>query len=136
MSANSILASLESRVLHEGASREAISRLEELIGRPLPPTYVELMSQTNGFEGFLGGDNYVLIWPVEQIPALNAGYADFVPGLLFFGSNGGASGYAFDTGSSRMPVKEVPFIGMSHEEAKTVGATFEEFLDRLSEGPV
>lgn len=40
--------------------------------------------------------------------------------------------YALDTRSGRMPIVEVPFIGMSLEAIKICGMTFEAFLEYLN----
>jgi hypothetical protein len=87
----------------------------------------------NGVEGFMGENRYLLLWPVEQVPELNEAYSvtEFAPGLLLIGSDGAEMGYALATRLQPMPVKAVPFIGLSHKEAKTVAPTFEGFFDYL-----
>jgi hypothetical protein len=91
------------------------------------------MSRSNGVEGFVREDNYLVLWPVEQLRELNESYAvaKFAPGLFLIGSNGGDTGFALDTRHEPMDVKEVPFVGMSHEEAKTVASSLEDFIDHL-----
>jgi hypothetical protein len=104
------------------------------VGKALPAAYVELMSLSNGVEGFVTETTYLVLWPVEQIKELNEAYAiaEFAPGLLLIGSDGGDNGFALDIRHEPMDVKEVPFIGMSHAEAKTVGSRFEDFIDYLN----
>jgi hypothetical protein len=128
-----ILHKLEHSVTHDGASPKAIVDLERSIGKSFPSLYRELMHRTNGIEGFLSQVNYVQFWNVDQLIELNEGYGakEFAPGLFLFGSNGGDAGYAFDIRSDDMPVYEVPFIGLSLQSAKQVGASFKEFLKNL-----
>lgn len=133
MNIDDILASLENPVTHDGASSTAISNLELLVRKRLPAAYIELMRRTNGVEGFLNEVNYLILWPVEDLAELNEGYGfkEFTPGLFAFGSNGGDAGYAFDTRNEDMPVAEVPFVEISLDDAKIVGANFEDFLMHL-----
>lgn len=94
------------------------------------------MNRSNGCEGFVAENNFIVIWPVEEVAELNDGYgvAEFAPGLVLFGSNGGGTGFAFDRRSEGLPVVEVPFTGMSLSEAKSRGSSFEEFLMALRDG--
>jgi hypothetical protein len=71
-----------------------------LVGQPagdvavgVPAAYLDLMSRSNGVEGFVG-DQYLVLWPVEQLQELNDAYAtaEFAPGLLLIGSDGGGTG--------------------------------------------
>jgi len=118
----------------QGASQSLITNLEIWVGKALPPAYVELMASSNGIEGFIGA-TYLILWPVEQLKELNEGYAigEFAPGLFLIGSNGGDSGFALDTRHEPMEVKEVPFIGLSHEATKTVATSFKDFVEFLKE---
>lgn len=133
MTVDEIFAALEHPVLHEGAPSTAISDIEHRIGTSLPKLYAELMTRSNGVEGFLSEENYLMLWPLEQLSELNKGYGttEFAPTLWLFGSNGGDAGYAFDTRSDGLPIVEVPFIGMSLEEAKPKGSSFADFLKKL-----
>ena len=57
---------------------------------------------------------------------------DRAPGLFIFGSNGGGEAYAFDTRTPEIPIVSVPFVGMERRLARFIAATFERFLDILS----
>jgi hypothetical protein len=130
MTTDDIISMFSSPTLHEGASLETIHRLQELVSKPLPAGYMELMCRSNGIEGFWGGANYLMLFPAEQLSELNKGYlfTELVPHLWLFGSDGGSVGYAFDTRYDPMPVKKVWFLDLSDEEAETVGSDFESFL--------
>jgi hypothetical protein len=83
----------------------------------------------------IGPNNYLVIWPVGEIKELNEGYAvaEFAPGLILFGGDGGDKAYAFDTRSDELPIVEVPLVGMDISLAKQCGATFKNFLEYLSQ---
>jgi hypothetical protein len=133
MKSDDIMSAFASCTMREGATQPSLSDVVQWIGKALPSAYVELMTRSNGVEGFVGENNYFILWPVEQLKVLNEAYAvgEFVPGLLLIGSNGGECGYAFDIRHESMPVKEIPFIGMSHAEAKLVASSFEGFIEYL-----
>jgi hypothetical protein len=77
------------------AEEASIARLRLAVGRELPPAYVELLRVANGAEGFIG-KNYLAIYASEAVSEDPFPHADFVPGLLFFASDGGEALFAFD----------------------------------------
>ena len=119
--------------LNPGASENLLKKVELQLGVSLPPEYVDFVKYSNGAEGIIGENSYLVLWPMEEIDLLNEAYAvsEFAPGLLLFGSDGGGAGYAFDTRSETMPIVEVPFIGMNLDNTKLCGQTFIEFLKYL-----
>lgn len=133
MSAADIESVLSGCTLNDPASESAIAALEMAVGFKLPETYCALMRRSSGIEGFVGGGCYIALWPVEQIVELNDAYgvSEFAPGLVFFGSNGGEAGFAFDTRTEGLPIIEVPFIGLSLNEGNPRGRTFDEFMKNL-----
>jgi hypothetical protein len=117
-----------------GATPEAILNLVSSLGFQPPEEYLEFLRYTNGAEGPIGDERYLVIWPVEEVAPLNEGYAvsEFAPGLFLFGGDGADTGYGFDTRVSGVPVVETPLIGMSRDELQPRARTFFEFLDALS----
>jgi len=73
-------------------------------------SYVQFLRQMNGGEGFIGNE-YIILWPVEQLLTMNAAYevSEYAPDLFLFGSNGGGEAYAFDKRSNQAIVI-VPFV--------------------------
>jgi hypothetical protein len=131
---NEIVTELTKRLdLKPGASENLLKMVESQLGVSLPPEYADFLKYSNGAEGTIGENSYLVLWPVEEIAPLNKAYAvgEFAPGLLLFGSDGGGVGYAFDTRSETMPIVEVPFIGMNLNDTKLRGLTFVEFLEHL-----
>jgi len=116
-----------------GAAEAAINTLNNSCGGRLPESYLQLMAETNGLEGFVGEEAYLVLWPVEDIAELNDSYAmnEFAPGLLLIGSDGGDTGYAFDTRSDAIPFVEVPLVGMALDQMSVVGQSLKELLEHL-----
>ena len=121
---------MKSLTTRQPATSEQIHELHAAIGVTLPVDYVDFMLVSNGADGPLGETGYVSLWQVQEIAQLNKDYrvADFAPGLLLFGSDGGDEAFAFDTRTDPMAVVGVPFIGMSLSEAKPLAGTFTDFL--------
>jgi hypothetical protein len=128
-----LIAQLE---LRPGASAALVQDVQSRLGFRLPRDYVEFITESNGAEGFVG-NSYLLLWPIEEIIPTNDAYQVrvFAPGLLLFGSDGGAEAYAFDARSGKMPVVNVPFVGMRLAAVKKLSRTFSGFLECLREHP-
>lgn len=79
-------------------SEEVVNNLEANLQIMLPEEYRQFMTKHNGAEGAIGEKNYLVIWPVEEIVELNEAYgvSEFTPSLVYFGSDGGGTAYAFD----------------------------------------
>jgi len=117
--------------LNAAGSRDALDRVASQLEVRLPADYVEFMVSANGGEGPVGEASYLVLWPAEELASANEGYgvAEFAPGLVLFGSDGGDTAYAFDTRSDReAAIMEVPFVGMSVEEATPIGDTLADLL--------
>jgi len=113
----------------------AIAEWEKSLGVKLPEDYKELLRLTNGGEGFIGTNSYVVLWRIEELASMNRSYnvRQYAPGLILFGTNGGGEAYGFDTRGHQWLIVQVPFIGMSWDVAIVLGGTFNEFLNQLSE---
>lgn len=112
-----------------------IVRFESAAGFELPAQYSAfLMSVGNGGEGPVGSTGYLVLWKLEELKEMNLAYnvAEYAPGFLFFGSDGGGEAFAFDTRTEKWPVVTIPFVGMKPELAVQVGTDFDDFLARLS----
>lgn len=115
-----------------GASLHAIKESMSGIEPTLPPDYYRFLTTCNGGEGFIG-DDYIILWSVEEVKSFNVDYevAEYAPGLLLFGSDGGGEGYAFDYRDESVPIVRVPFIGMSHLHIRHVASSFEAFVSQM-----
>jgi hypothetical protein len=117
------------------ASVATLAEAERRLGVRIAVEYTEFLKKTDGGEGFIGKTAYVILWPLSEFAVMNQAYEiqKYVPGLLIFGSDGSGEMFGFDTRSSQWAVVQVPFVGMTWDLARAMGATFNEFLERLYE---
>jgi len=78
-------------------------------------------------EGFIGEDNYLLLWEKDEIEELNDAYEtqEFLSDIILIGSDGEDMAYGINKNGDYI---EVPFIGMDDSEVAVVAANFEEFI--------
>ena len=117
-----------------GASPSQLVETEQRLGRSLPADYRAVLLQSDGLEGFVGEIEYLHLWSTLEIAERNHGYrvAEFAPGLILIGTNGGNSGYGFRTAGARLEYVEVPLVGMEPESVVALGQSFQEFLEHLA----
>lgn len=116
------------------ANTAEIEQFEAGIGFSLPVDYGRFLQQSNGGEGFVGPNAYVIFWKLGELAEMNKAYqvSEFAPGLFIFGSDGGGEAYAFDVRTPVMPIVSVPFVGMDLSLARVIAPTFNEFIEALS----
>ena len=114
-------------------SDDVIDNFEKSSELNLPSDYKMFLKITNGGEGFIGDNSYVMFWPLKDLNELNDSYEvdEFAPGLLLFGSNGGGEAFAFDTRSKSMNIVQVPFVGMELNLIQELTTTFNKFIEKL-----
>jgi len=117
--------------LNGPAGHEAIERVEDALGRPLPSDYREFLLKHNGGEGPIGDEGFGAFFGVEELPAIQEGYSelDHLAGWVIFGSTMGGEAWLFDEDGR---VLQAPYIG-DREDAVSQGS-FIEFLRRQSAG--
>jgi len=106
----------------------------EMVG-PVPhKDYLDFIAKHNGCDGAVGAEGYVRLWSLDNVIARTEGanVAEFAPGLLLFGSDGGNEAFAFDRQDRKWPIVTVPMVGMSRQEIKYVAGTFAEFIQRIA----
>ena len=115
--------------LKSPVKEEKVKKVEYELGVTFPKDYLEFITFSNGAEGNIG-ENYIIIWPIEDIVELNDSYGieDFIKGLILFGSDGGNTAFAFDTRTNEAKIVTVPFIGFELNEVTTCSNTFKRFL--------
>lgn len=118
----------------EPASEEAIQEFKQLSGLELPADYITFLKKSNGGEGLVGKNAYLILWPVEQLINLNKAYQveEYIPGLLFIGSDGGGEAIALDTRVPTYPVVSVPFVGMDSNLIRLISSNFNGFFEALA----
>src|ERR1700730_4780818 len=114
------------------ASIDLIARCQAGLRFPLPADYVQFWQQMNGGEGFIG-KHYLMLWSVERFIEMNTGtyFAEAAPGLLVFGSDGGAEPFSSDSRSDPPPIVVAPYVGMDWNTAKMIAPDFDSFLQFL-----
>lgn len=130
MSASDFMAGLTRR---PGASVAEIEVCERSLGRRLPDDYRALLRSSNGAEGFVAADVYVMLWSTGELVELNEAYAvsEFAPGLVLVGTNGGDTGYGFIEARGSAQYVRVPLIGLSIHAAEPIGQSMAALLGRL-----
>lgn len=110
-----------------------LMEFEREAGFQLPGDYVRFLQETNGGEGFVGPNAYVILWRVEELLQMNKAYevAEYAPGLFLFGSDGGGEAFAFDRRFDSESIVSVPFVGMDLALVRPQAANFQEFMERL-----
>jgi hypothetical protein len=70
----------------------------------------------------------MIIWPLTELVKLNQDYQveEYAPGFFIFGSDGGGESYCIEKETGY--IYEMPFIGMSNQEASFKFETFTQFL--------
>ena len=91
--------------------------------------YAEFLLRHDGAEGFIGSDQYIMLWSAFQLRELNAAYrvSDLMQGVVLIGTDGGDTAFGIDEATGRY--LSVPIVGMSREMVRDEGASFEEFLE-------
>lgn len=115
-----------------GVSTEVLDAVEKAWGHKLPPDYRQFMIKVNGGEGFVG-KKYLILWEAEHLIQYNTEYEvqEYAPGLFLFASSGGGEAFGFDGRYDDLRVVQVPFIGMSLQDAKLVAKNFTDLLSYL-----
>ena len=102
---------------------------------PLPAEYLALLRLSDGGTAMLAGyPSYVRIWPAGAVLGENADYrvAEWLPGFVGFGDNGGPDMVGFDTRRGQpYPVCAVPFAPMEWSSAMGTVADFGAFIRQL-----
>lgn len=115
--------------------RSAIHALDRYTAGPLPADYVEFILETGGAEGWVG-DGYISFWRPDELMALNESLdAPSMPGVFFFGTDGGGMAYGFDTRSTTRHYVEIGDELLSRDRLINRGDTLVQFLEHIAKGP-
>jgi hypothetical protein len=119
-----------------GASEQELAEAERELDVELPTDYRAVMLRCDGGEADFGS-TWISLWQVRDLAERNEGLkvAEFAPGFIYFGSDGGGEGYAWDLRVHGEPVYVVlPFVSPEADAAITCGNTFDAFLTQLHHG--
>ena len=100
----------------------------------VPKEYVDYLEKGGRMESLTRDEpGYFILWPLTDIEKMNADYqvAEFMPGFLGFGSDGGGEMLVFDVAGI---VWKLPFVGYSSkEDAWKVADRWSEVAARISD---
>lgn len=93
----------------------------------LPDGFIEFYRGANGAD-ISSDELYTILWSLTDLFQLNKGYDvdEYAPGFFIFGSDGGDIAFTIEKATGK--IFEMPFIGMSSEEAVFLFDSFDEFL--------
>lgn len=96
----------------------------------LPLGFIDFFKEANGAE-INTEDCFVLLWPLTDMVQLNKEYnvEEYASEFFIFGSDGGDTAFAIERWTGN--IFDMPFIGMSKEEAIFRSKTFPDFLEGL-----
>jgi hypothetical protein len=111
-----------------------IERFRVETGIDLPRDYIDFLRESDGGEGWIGPNAYVMFYRLGELAELNKAYQfdEYSRGFFTFGSDGGGEAYAFDIRTSAMPIVMFPFIGLDPDVVDVMAPTFTEFLEVLA----
>jgi hypothetical protein len=113
-----------------GATKEA---LDAIAG--LPPDLRAFLEQHDGGRGKVGTHPLVL-WSADQIAreAQSQEVSLATPGLLLFGTDGGAEGYGYLSRLRQRRYGRIPLIAAGAHEFEALADSFEDLLRALAAG--
>jgi hypothetical protein len=120
-----------------GATQANIEEAERLLGHYFPEDYRLFLSETDGLEGFVAPNAYLILWPAADLAKLNAAYSvrEHAPSLVLFGTDGGDTAYGFRTKAEKTDYVRVPLIGLSDGAAELIGSSLTELIGYLKGAP-
>jgi hypothetical protein len=110
-----------------------IAATERVLGRTLPADYETFLRETNGLEGFVAREAYLILWAVSDLPSLNESYdvSEFLAGVTLIGTDGGDTGYGFRIREGQIEYVSTPLVGMEPAALKRMGTSLEELAARI-----
>ncbi|WP_286862463.1 MULTISPECIES: SMI1/KNR4 family protein [Sphingobacterium] len=111
--------------------KQEVENFLKQIDFKLPEGFIESFKDSNGAD-ISSDENYIVLWALTDMIQLNRDYNvdEYAPDFFIFGSDGGGTAYAVKKSTS--DIYEIPFIGMSNEEAVFKNKTFSEFIEGLT----
>jgi hypothetical protein len=105
----------------------------------LPKQYIDLMKFSNGVGGFIGEDEYLSIYSIDEIISINKALpvkdvaSQLGLSIFIFGSDGSDLHYGFKQDSEGTSVVSVDFYESAADSLDFMANTLNEFLKLLSQ---
>ena len=119
------------QLAREGAAQEELERL------PLPSDLRSFLGRHDGARGTVGlRKRPLVLWSAQQI-ATEADLQEVTlatPGLLLFGTDGGAEGYGYLPRMQRGRYGRISLMAAGAHEFESLGDSLEELVTALSQG--
>ena len=132
-----IRALLQDESMESPAPEEALAALAEYVRvtfrTSLPDDYADFLRACDGYNGDVGGKDYVVLWPAARVPGDNEGYESQrrMPGYLMIGSNGGNAVFGLDLRDpGAVAYVETDFVPMGWDREFGRDASLLDFLLR------
>lgn len=134
-----ILKLIKDMSIFPGASDAIISKVAQTFNFSLPEQYVDFMKFSNGAGGFIGEDEYLIVYSTEDVTSKNKELPvkelarQLGLSLLIFGSDGSDLHYGFKQNLGKTTIVSVDFYESVAESIDFRANTFDEFLKLLSQ---
>jgi len=111
---------------------DQLSNLINKIDFAIGNDYWDFIKNHDGAEGFLNDTNFIQLWGIDNLIALNPYYPNdpTCEELFFFGTNGSNLGYAFDKKTGG--IISLDFIDIGVENPTATASSFTELINNLS----
>lgn len=118
----------------QGASLADVANAERALGARFPEDYRHFLTQSDGLEGPIGRSGYLMLFSVRDLAEINeaADVAEFAPGFVIIGSDGGGTTYGFISGRTKQQYARVPDMDLSTEALEPLGGSLLEMVRRLT----
>ena len=106
---------------------QEVTSFIETINFNIPQDFISFFEESNG--GTIVTDEYfIVLWPLTEMIQLNKDYSitENAPEFFAFGSDGAGMAYAIEKQTGF--IYEMPFIGISKEDAVLLKKTFLDFI--------
>ncbi len=117
---------IDQMTLCPGATAATIDAVEAFAGVTLPSQYKAFLAYSNGAEGSIGEQGYLVLYNSEEVINLNKNFSvsEAMPGFLKIGGDGGNVVYGVDTRSNSP--EEMHFVETDLIGGMTWGTVFHE----------
>jgi len=115
-----------------GVSAQQLQAIFSPLNFTPPADYLQFMSETNGSEGPVGALGYLAIYSAQELLDCNAQTMTVEPGVLFFATNRGGEGYAFETDKPSNSIVALELADLDRGRARSMGRNFLEFLETVT----